>query len=122
VVVPKGQIFVMGDHRLVSQDSRCQGPVPIENVIGRAFVVVWPRDRWHGLPVPGSFGGVPRRAGAMPAPTWSGPDTGVAAGSPVPASRDTPATWALVLPFLASLVVPARSRRHRWRPRRRLPE
>ncbi len=40
-------MFVMGDHRLVSQDARCQGPVPIENVIGRAFVVVWPTQRLH---------------------------------------------------------------------------
>ena len=42
VVVPPGQIFVMGDHREVSQDARCQGPVPIDNVVGRAFIVVWP--------------------------------------------------------------------------------
>jgi signal peptidase I len=39
-----GQMWVMGDHRSVSQDSRApgQGAVPTDNVIGRAFVVVWP--------------------------------------------------------------------------------
>ena len=42
VVVPAGEMFVMGDHRGVSQDARCQGPVPIDNIIGRALVIVWP--------------------------------------------------------------------------------
>ena len=66
VTVPKGHIFVMGDHRLVSQDSRCQGPVPIDNVIGRAFLVVWPADRWATLEVPDTFANVPQPY-AMPA-------------------------------------------------------
>src|SRR3954470_20836603 len=52
VVVPAGQMFVMGDHRAVSQDARCQGPVPIDNVIGRAFVIVWPSSRFTSLSVP----------------------------------------------------------------------
>ena len=60
VVVEEGQMFVMGDHRAVSQDSRCQGTVPIVNVIGRAFVVVWPTDDWKGLSIPDTFEKVPR--------------------------------------------------------------
>jgi signal peptidase I len=52
VTVPAGQMFVMGDHRLVSQDARCQGPVPIDNIIGRAFVIVWPSSRFTSLVVP----------------------------------------------------------------------
>ena len=55
VVVAPGNMFVMGDHRLVSQDSRCQGQVPIENIIGRAFVIVWPSDRWASLSAPDTF-------------------------------------------------------------------
>jgi signal peptidase I len=46
VVVPPGELFVMGDNRGVSLDSRCQGTVPIENVLGRAFLRVWPPSRW----------------------------------------------------------------------------
>lgn len=58
VVVAPGNMFVMGDHRLVSQDSRCQGQVPIENIIGRAFVIVWPSDRWASLSAPETFAGL----------------------------------------------------------------
>lgn len=59
VVVELGQMFVLGDHRLVSQDSRCQGQVPLENVVGRAFVIVWPNSRWTSLPAPQTFTGAP---------------------------------------------------------------
>jgi signal peptidase I len=62
ITVPPGQLFVMGDHRGVSQDSRCQGPVPIANVVGRAFVILWPSSRWANLPVPATFETVPRPA------------------------------------------------------------
>ncbi len=73
IVVPPGQMFVLGDHRQVSQDARCQGTVPIDNVVGRAFAVVWPSDRWHSLPIPDTFATVapPPTAGGRPryAPT-----------------------------------------------------
>lgn len=44
-VVPQGTIFVMGDNRTGSQDSRVFGPIEIDTVVGRAFVRVWPVSR-----------------------------------------------------------------------------
>lgn len=44
VVVPEGNIFVMGDNRTNSEDSRYFGPVPIKNVIGKAWITYWPKD------------------------------------------------------------------------------
>jgi len=40
--VPEGELFVMGDHRQKSADSRVFGTIPIGNVIGRAFLRYWP--------------------------------------------------------------------------------
>jgi signal peptidase I len=66
VTVPAGHIWVMGDHRSVSQDSRFHpdsegaGSVPLDDVVGRAFVTVWPLDRFGLLRNPaGTFAGVP---------------------------------------------------------------
>lgn len=52
VVVPEGSLWVMGDNRNNSQDSRYHqdlpggGFVPIDNVVGRAFLITWPFDRF----------------------------------------------------------------------------
>lgn len=55
VHVPPGDIFVMGDHRNFSDDSRVNGSVPVNDVIGRAFVVIWPVSDWKSLPIPSTF-------------------------------------------------------------------
>ena len=49
VQVPEGSIFVMGDNRTASQDSRFFGPIPIDDVVGKAFVIIWPISRTGGL-------------------------------------------------------------------------
>ncbi|GAB3616825.1 signal peptidase I [Okibacterium endophyticum] len=66
VTVPEGALWVMGDNRYNSKDSRYNreqpgdGFVPLENVVGRAFVINWPVDHWGWLGnYPTVFGGVP---------------------------------------------------------------
>jgi signal peptidase I len=74
VTVPHGRLWVMGDHRVNSADSRfhcvaglsntpstgqvCDpvaSTVPISHVIGKAFVIAWPPSRWRTLGTPGTF-------------------------------------------------------------------
>ena len=70
VLVPEGRLWVMGDHRGSSSDSRFHiddensGTVPQDKVIGRAFVIVWPLGRATVLSVPKTFDAA---LGALPA-------------------------------------------------------
>jgi signal peptidase I len=50
--VPKGELFLMGDHRQSSADSRTFGPVPIDRVIGRAWLRYWPLGTFGILQTP----------------------------------------------------------------------
>ena len=49
VNVPEDSYFVLGDNRRQSNDSRDWGPVPVDNIVGRAWVSFWPLNRWHSL-------------------------------------------------------------------------
>ncbi|HKC27396.1 MAG TPA: signal peptidase I, partial [Jatrophihabitans sp.] len=77
VTVPKGRLWVMGDHRSDSADSRyhCSAAtsgtteadgncnpvtstVPVNDVIGKAFIIAWPPSRWRTLGTPSTFKGL----------------------------------------------------------------
>jgi signal peptidase I len=60
--VPDGELFLMGDHRSNSADSRTFGPVEVDAVIGRAWLRYWPFDAFGVLSTP-----------AYPEPTTSSP-------------------------------------------------
>ena len=51
-VIPDGELFLMGDHRSNSADSRMFGPVETGQVIGRAWLRYWPIDVFGILPTP----------------------------------------------------------------------
>lgn len=74
VVVPKGRLWVMGDNRYDSADSRqnwitsnkdiMAATIPVKSVIGRAFLLFWPFSRATWLSVPDTFDHVPNAASA----------------------------------------------------------
>ena len=124
IIVPSGRLWVMGDNRAVSDDSRLRqadpghGTIPESSVIGRAFMIVWPPSRWRILPIPSTF--------LQPGIAKSGSSAAALPGAaPSGAVRIEPAAPFLPLAGGFAGAVPLtllqrRLRRRRWR--RRTPE
>lgn len=130
VVVPPGRLWVMGDNRLYSADSRLHdcgypgaecvpydrdGTIPENKVVGRAFLIVWPPSRIRILPVPATFGqsGLHQAAGpSAPATVTLGDSLSVRPSAPY---------LPLAAGFVAAVPLTFFERRLRLRASRNLP-
>jgi signal peptidase I len=84
--VPDGMLFVMGDHRARSSDSRVFGPIAIDSVIGRAWLRYWPLTDFSVLPTDSH----PELGGASPGPGASATPSARPSSTTKPKPTKTP--------------------------------
>jgi len=87
ITVPQGRLWVMGDNRGDSDDSRFRandpggGTIPESAVVGRAFLIIWPLSRVSDLPIPNTFEQAGLSAGTALRLVATAPPATVAGGS-----------------------------------------
>ncbi|MEV6211727.1 signal peptidase I [Kitasatospora sp. NPDC051914] len=113
VNVPAGRLWVMGDHRDLSADSRFHmgnpggGTIPVKNVVGRAVLIAWPLPRLSQLDVPQSLSSIQARSTGVVAPVSA---TALPAPTGLVGLPPTPAEPSLVMGVLGVLPFAVRRR------------
>jgi signal peptidase I len=131
IVVPPGRLWVMGDNRFWSADSRDHmgdpggGTIPESAVVGRAFIIIWPVNRLRILPIPATFEQSALNSSHAAGPPAVGTDSAAgassAAGADLLSARAEPTrqTVPLVLGFVGAIPLTWMQRRVRMRVARR---
>ncbi len=105
VTVPDGRLWVMGDHRSASADSKAHlgdeysGTVAVDDVVGKAALIVWPLDR----------------VGTLASPDIQGTEAAAVPGRPMPVSGSAAVAAPYALGFVGAVPLTAWRRRHRSR-------
>jgi signal peptidase I len=122
VTVPAGHLWVMGDHRGDSADSRYHtadpggGAIPENEVVGRAFLIIWPPSQVRDLPIPSTFNQAALHAGPTGAAVIGAENVGgtaLAAVAAVPVAGAAAGAGVLGTPLL---LLRRRARERRERP------